>query len=185
LVQCSEAVWWSWILTTVGAVLEVAGLGFTGFALWDRGERHNAPPGRLRRAYRRIDHRLRARFGQPRPQVIWPEPVTVTITPGRLWPRARPGEIADHASVDDKLTWLTRYVNLLDGDIDEVIKELGKMPEEVRSDLKAVRKALEERLARQQDEFTKEMTADLGSAWAGLVLATIGVSVGLVGNLLS
>jgi len=177
---------WSDALTAIGAALEVLGLGFTGFALWERGQRHDAPPGRLRRAYRWIDNRIRAHFGQPRTQYIWPESATITITVGHLWPRARPGEIADDASVEDKLAWLTHYIELLDRDIDTMIKELGaKLPDELRSELEAVRKTLEDQLARQQDGFTKEMTTDLGSAWAGLVLAIVGVAVGLAGNLLS
>jgi hypothetical protein len=56
---------------------------------------------------------------------------------------------------------------------------------ELRSELEAATTGIEQRLARQKDEFTKEMTADLGSAWAGLVLAVFGVSLGLVGYWLS
>jgi hypothetical protein len=184
-VQRSEAVGWSGFLTTIGAGIEVCGLGLTGVALWDRGERHNAPPGRLRRASRWIDDRIRARLGRPRPQFIEPQPARVTITTGGVWPRARPGEIADDAPVDDKVAWLTRYVELLDRDIDAMIGEFHKLPDQVRSEFKATTKALEQRLARQKDEFSEEMIADLGSAWFGLALAIVGVCLGLAGYWLS
>lgn len=167
--QRSEPVRWSEILTTAGAGFEVLGLGFTGFALWDRGERHNAPPGRLRRAYHWIDDRIRARFGQSRPQFIEPRPARVTITTGGVWPRARPGEIADDASVEDKVAWLTGYVELLDRDIQAMIEEFLMLPDEVRSEHKATTKALEQRLARQNDEFSggNNRGPRLGVVWPG------------------
>jgi hypothetical protein len=115
-VQRSKAVCWFQTLTTIGAVLEVAGLSFTGFALWDRGERHNAPPGRLRRGYRWIDNRIRALRGQPRPQFIEPKPVGVTVTLGQPHVGRRPGEIADDAQFDEKVAWLMLYIEDLDQD---------------------------------------------------------------------
>lgn len=106
--QCSEAVWWSWNLTTVGAVLEVVGLGFTGVALWDRGERHNAPPGRVRRWYRRVDSRIRARLGRPRTRVVQADAAGAIATAGQVRVQARPGVIADDAPLDDQVAWLRR-----------------------------------------------------------------------------
>jgi hypothetical protein len=165
----------------IGALFEVAGLSVTGLALWDRSQRHNTPPGSLRRAVRWIDNRVQACFAKPREQFISLEPAHVRMTTGQVWPRARPGEIADGASVDDKVVWLIRYVGLLDGDIDTLIKERGNLADELRSELKATAADLEQQLARQRDEFTQEMVADLGAAWFGLAFAIVGVCLGFIG----
>jgi hypothetical protein len=173
------------ILTTVGAVLEVAGLSFTGLALWDRGERHNAPPGRVRRWYRRIDSRIRARLGRPRTHVVHAHLAGGVATAGQVRLQARPREIADDAPVGDKVAWLMRYVEHLDRDMQSRIEEHDKLAADLRSEHKATTAALEQRLASQDERFTGEMIADLGSAWVGLAFATVGVVLGLVGYLLS
>jgi hypothetical protein len=174
-------VWWSQVLTTVGAVLEIAGLTFTGVALWDRGERHGAPPGRVRRAYRRIDSRIRARLGRPRTQTLEVQPAGVVVTAGQVRLRARPGELADDASVEDKVAWLVRYVEHLDRESQSMIEEHDKLGADLRSELKTATTTIEQRLTHQDVRFTEEMVADLGSAWVGLILATVGVSLGLIG----
>ena len=173
------------ILTTIGAGFEVLGLGFTGFALWDKGERHKAPPGRLRRAYRWIDGRIRLRLGRPRTHFVYAGSPGGIATAGQVRVRARPSDLADDASVDDRVAWLMRYVEHLDRDMQSRIEDHDKLAAELRSELKAATTALEQRLTRQDESLTEEMVADLGSAWAGLVLATIGVSLGLVGYWLS
>jgi hypothetical protein len=176
---------WSGIFTTIGAILEVAGLSFTGLALWDKGERHDAPPGRLRRAYRRIDSRIRAVLGRPRAHTIDVHTAGAIATAGQVRLRARPGEIADDAPVEDKVSWLMRYVEHLDRDIRSMTEEHDQLAADLRSEHKATTAALEQRLASQDDKFTEETIADLGSAWVGLAFATVGVVLGLVGYWLS
>jgi hypothetical protein len=179
--NASKAVNWSQALTTIGAALEIVGLSVTGHALWVRGSRHNAPPGLLRRTYRRTENRIRAWLGWHKTQEIDLQAGELTLTPGHMWARALPGEIADDASLDDKVAWLRRYVENLDRDITSLIKEHGELADQLRSESRAATTALEQRLTDQDERFTQEAIADLGLAWAGVVLAAVGVALGLGG----